>query len=180
MNCERPRPKLSQAKAGRKAQERSLPEHDPSTKSAVDVVDRRDGGDRRMRLRERRSGFDRRHNGRTGLYALYDRTLLDYGKNALAFWTVLATIVVFNFLDLILTVRPIALGAGEANPVMRTLLWSNPIIAGVVKLGVVAAVVLALQRMRRFRDALAMSLGLLVGFTALMFYHAAFALELVG
>lgn len=157
---------------------------DRSSETAVDVADRRAGAERRrrkrLRLRERRSGFDRRQIGRSGFYALYDRTLLDYGKDALKFWTVLATIVVFNFLDLILTVRAIALGAGEVNPLMRTLLWSDPIIAAVFKLGVVAVVVLALQRMRRFRDALVMSLGLLVGFTALMFYHAAFALELVG
>jgi hypothetical protein len=103
-----------------------------------------------------------------------------YGRDSLTFWTVLATIVVFNFLDLILTVRAINDGAQEANPVMRVLFWTEPVIAAVVKIGIVAAVVLMLQRLRRYRQALTVSLVLLVGFTALMFYHAGFALRLIG
>ncbi len=103
-----------------------------------------------------------------------------YGRDAVRFWTVLATIVVFNFLDLMLTIRALNRGAIEANPVMRNLFWTHPVIAAIVKIGVVAAVVLALQRMRRFRRALELSLVLLVGFTVLMFYHAAFAFGWVG
>ena len=103
-----------------------------------------------------------------------------YGRDAVRFWTVLATIVVFNFVDLILTIRALDLGAVEVNPVMRTLFWTHPVIAAVVKLSVVGAVVLMIQRMRRFRRALEVSLLLLFGFTALMFYHAWFALGLVS
>jgi hypothetical protein len=93
---------------------------------------------------------------------------------------VLATIVVFNFLDLMLTVMALDRGAVEANPVMRNLFFESPVVAALVKLGIVGAVVLMLQRMRRYRAALQFSLLLLVGFTALMFYHAGFALGWVG
>jgi hypothetical protein len=131
-------------------------------------------------MRERRTGFDRRDGNRSGLGPAYRRMLQRYGRDSLTFWTVLATIVVFNFLDLILTVRAINRGAEEANPVMRVLFWTEPVIAAVVKIGIVAAVVLMLQRLRRYRQALTASLVLLVGFTALMFYHAGFALKLIG
>ncbi len=146
--------------------------------------ERRSGRDRRQRYRprwnERRSGFDRRESARKGLRGAYARMLATYGRDSVRFWTVLATIVVFNFLDLMLTVRALNRGAIEANPVMRTLFWTHPVVAALVKLGVVAVVVLALQRMRRFRRALELSLVLLIGFTALMFYHALFAIGLVG
>lgn len=147
-------------------------------------TERRSGRDRRRRyrprLRERRSGFHRRAADRRGLSGAYERMLLAYGKNTLRYWTVLATIVVFNFLDLMLTLRALDRGAIEGNPVMRRLFWSNPMAAALVKLGVVAAVVLALDRMRRYRRALELSLLLLVGFTALTLYHAGFALGWIG
>ena len=151
--------------------------------SNFDEPDRRSGGNRRKiwspRARERRSGFDRREGGR-GPGAAYRRALQRFGRDSLAFWTVLATIVVFNFLDLMLTVRALDSGAEEANPVMRTLFWTHPLTAALVKLGVVAAVVLMLQRLRRFRSALSVTFALLIGFTALMFYHAAFAVGWMG
>lgn len=110
----------------------------------------------------------------------YGRMLVAYGRDSVRFWTVLATIVVFNFLDLILTIRALNRGAVEVNPVMRALFWTHPVTAAVVKLGVVAAVVLMIQRLRRFRRALEVSLILLVGFTALMLYHAGFAIGWLG
>ena len=134
----------------------------------------------RLRLRERRSGFDRRAVGSNRPSARYQRALLRIRRDSVTFWTVLATIVVFNFVDLMLTVRALDRGANEANPVMRTLFWTHPLTAALVKLGVVGAVVLMLQRMRRYRGALSVSLALLVGFTALMFYHALFAIGWIG
>lgn len=146
--------------------------------------DRRSTPDRRVRYRphlpERRSGFDRRDAAAKGLAAAYRRAVLRFGRDSLAFWTVLATIVVFNFLDLMLTLRAIDRGAEEANPVMRWLFWSQPMTAALVKLGVVGAVVLMLQRLRRYRSALSVALFLLVGFTALMFYHVGFAVGWIG
>lgn len=102
------------------------------------------------------------------------------GRDHLQFWTVLATIVVFNFLDLALTIEALNDGAIEANPVMRVLFFTEPVIAAIVKLGVVAIVVLTLLRLRRFRAALELAFMLLVVFTALMFYHAGFALGWIG
>lgn len=158
--------------------------HDDDQTDAKIREDRRSGRDRRraggFRFRERRSGFDRRHQNGSGVDAAYSRSLQSLRSNPLTFWTTLATIVVFNFLDLMLTLRALDRGAEEANPVMRTLFWTHPVTATLVKLGVVAAVVLVLQRMRRYRDALSVTLFLLVGFTLLMFYHAAFAVGWVG
>jgi hypothetical protein len=110
----------------------------------------------------------------------YRRALERFSRDSLAFWTALATIVVFNFLDLVLTVRALDRGAVEANPVMRSLFWTHPLTAALVKLGVVATVVLMLQSMRYYRSALSVTLFLLVGFTALMFYHAGFAIGWIG
>jgi hypothetical protein len=158
--------------------------HDDNHADAATRKDRRSGQDRRQRrqprLRERRSGFDRRHQNGKGLDAAYYRSLQRLRRNSLTFWTALATIVVFNFLDLMLTLRALDRGAHEANPVMRALFWTDPIVATLIKLGTVAAVVLGLQRVRRYRDALSVTLFLLVGFTALMFYHAGFALGIIG
>lgn len=146
--------------------------------------DQRSGRDRRRRFStrypERRSGFDRRDANGRGLGAAYHRALRRIGRDSVTFWTVLATIVVFNFLDLMLTLRALDRGAHEANPVMRALFWSHPMTATLVKLGVVAAVVLLLQRLRRYRDALSFAVILLVGFTALMLYHAGFAVGWIG
>ena len=104
--------------------------------------------------------------------------LRTYQKQAFQFWVVLATIVVFNFLDLVLTIWVLDQGAHEANPLMRYLFWSDPATAALVKLGVVAVVVVILQQMRMYGRALEFSLVLLVGFTVLMFHHAAFAVGL--
>ena len=146
--------------------------------------ERRSDPDRRRRVSlkipERRSGFDRRDRSRRGPGAAYRRAIERFGRDSVAFWTVLATIVVFNFLDLAMSVRALNRGAEEANPLMRALFWAHPLTAALVKLGVVAAVVLMLQRMRRFRSTLEVSLFLLVGFSALMFYHAGFALGWIG
>lgn len=146
--------------------------------------DRRSGRDRRRRYAprwpERRGGFDRRDRNGRGIDAAYARALYRFGRDRVTFWTALATIVVFNFLDLMLTFRALDRGAEEANPIMRTLFWTHPLTASLVKLAIVAAVVLMLQRMRRFRSALSVTLFLLVGFTALMLYHAAFAVGWIG
>ncbi len=159
-------------------------ESDEKRRDADDSIDRRSGVDRRrrysLRLRERRSGFDRRNRETEGLRAAYERALLRIARDSVTFSTVLATIVVFNFLDLVLTLRALDMGAEEANPIMRTLFWNHPVAAALVKLGVVAVVVLGLQRLRRYRDAIAFSLILLIGFTALMLYHAAFAVGWIG
>ena len=71
---------------------------------------------RELRLRERRSGFERRSVDSSGLRLAYDRALVVYRADSVRFWTVLATIVVFNFLDLMLTIRSLDRGAIALNP----------------------------------------------------------------
>ena len=152
--------------------------------AVAETTDRRSESDRRLRfrsrLRERRSGFERREIGQKGPRAAYYRALKQYGGDSVRFWTVLATIVVFNFIDLMLTIDALGRGAVEANPVMRSLFWAHPLTAALVKIGVVAAVVLFLQRMRRYRAALELAFIMLIGFTARRGYHSAVAIGGLG
>jgi hypothetical protein len=146
-------------------------------------TERRTGGERRVRrvsfhLPERRSGFDQRRCRTSGLRCYYERGLRDFRSNRSAFLLVLATIVVFNYVDLLLTVRALDLGAIEANPVMARLFEADLVLAAVVKLGIGGAAVLLLLAMRRFRRVLEASLVLVVGFSVLMGYHAVLALSL--
>lgn len=167
-----------------RARENRVPEHDRADETTTGSPERRSGTERRRRRRfrfpERRSGFDRRRSDQNALRDSYVRELRKLQGDHLQFWTVLATIVTFNFLDLVLTLEALDDGAVEANPVMRVLFWTEPVAAAIVKLGVVAVVVVVLLRLRRHRAALELALILLVVFTALMFYHAGFALGWIG
>lgn len=98
--------------------------------------------------------------------------MLHYRESRSAFLLVLATIVVFNYLDLMLTIRAIRQGAVEANPIMALLFASDPVLAAVVKLAIGGGVALALLALGRFKRVLEASLAILVSFTALMGYHA--------
>ena len=56
----------------------------------------------------------------------------------------------------------------------------GPVAAATAKLGAVGAAVMVLLMLRRFRRTLEASLVLLLAFTALMFYHGALAIQLLG
>lgn len=147
------------------------------------VDEKRVGFDRRrrrvsLRFPERRSGFDQRRPVTRGLAARYHRSILEYREKRSAFLLVLATIVVFNYVDLLLTLRALELGAREANPIMAWLFESSPVVAAAAKLGVGGAVVLILLVLGRFRRVLEGSLIILLGYTALMIYHVILALRL--
>jgi hypothetical protein len=125
---------------------------------------------------ERRSGFDRRTPG--GLRGRYNAALLSYRENESAFLLVLATIVVFNYMDYHLTLRVLEAGGSELNPIMARLFGIGPEAAAAAKLGSVGAVSLILLALRRYRRTLEASLFLLVAYSVLMFYHVALALRL--
>ena len=99
----------------------------------------------------------------------------EYRENRAAFLLVLATIVVFNYIDLLLTIRALELGATEVNPVMARLFAIGPVFATVFKLGIGSAAVLLLLAFGRFRRVLETSLVLLGAFSLLMGYHAMLA-----
>ena len=148
--------------------------------SALDHAARR--GDRRihrtpLHFPERRSGFDRRlpQAGRWRRY--YDETLRSYRANETRFLLVLATIVVFNYVDYLLTVRVLRAGGAELNPLMAWAFEIGPTFAAVAKLGTVGVAVVVLLMLRRYRRTLEASLILLAVYTALMFYHAALAMH---
>ena len=144
------------------------------------ITDGRSGERRAQRtpfyFPERRSGFDRRTPH--GIRGRYHANLLSYRDNQLAFMLVLASLVVFNYMDYHLTLRVLAAGGSELNPVMSHLFGIGPEAAAAAKLGSVGAVALALLALRRYRRTLEASLLALMGYSGLMFYHVVLALRL--
>ena len=129
---------------------------------------------------ERRTGFDRRLADASGWRGFWDAGLRSYRDNRTGFLLVLATIIVFNYVDYLLTVRVLESGGTELNPLMARLFEIGPVVAATAKLGLVGAAALVLLTLSRYRRALEASLVLLISFTALMFYHAAVAIRHAG
>jgi len=84
---------------------------------------------------------------------------------------VLATIVVLNLMDYLLTLRILALGGIEANPIMARLFDMGLETAALAKLGIVGIAVIVLLALRRYRRTLELSLILLLAYSVLMLYH---------
>lgn len=129
---------------------------------------------------ERRTGFDRRRSDQSAWKQHYDASLRRLRDSPTMFPLVLATIIVLNYVDYMLTVRVLQAGGAELNPLMALLFETDPVIAAVAKFGSVGAVVLVLLLLRRYRRTLEASLVLLLGFSALTFYHAALAIKLLN
>ena len=127
---------------------------------------------------ERRTGFDRRR--RPGWRGRYQSDLRRYAERPRTILLVLATIVVFNFMDLVLTLRVLDAGGTELNPLMASLFSIGPHAAAVVKLGLVGGAVLVLLALRRYRRALELSLLVLVAFSLLMIYHVILAVRILA
>jgi hypothetical protein len=131
------------------------------------ALDRR-ATDRRVRPRnlyypERRTGFDRR--ARSGLTALLrDRPV--------ALISVLLLINALSIADWLLTLRVLGAGATEGNPVLATIISSNPAAAFVFKLAATIGVTIALWSWRKYRAVLATAVAALLIYAGLMVYHA--------
>ncbi len=141
----------------------------------------RRGQDRRVQRTplhypERRSGFDRRTV--PGWRGRYLGDLRDFANRPRTVVLVLATIIVFNFMDFYLTVRILNAGGVEVNPIMERLFAVGSQTAAVVKLGIVGAAALVLLALRRYRRTLELSLALLVSFSMLMLYHVVLVIQL--
>ncbi len=143
---------------------------------AVEISNRRKRDRRRRRfsfvLRERRSGFDRRVRENAGrVSAAYDHTLLAMRDRPRALFGLLVTVNVLNLADFFLTLRVLAEGGGEANPILRSLFAADPIYAGIFKLVVVLLTSWLAWRCRRFRSGLEAAIIMLAVFTAVICYH---------
>ena len=139
------------------------------------------GSDRRAQrtplyFPERRAGFDRR--SRDGWRGAYEEGLQTYRDSPTSFLLLLATIVVFNYIDYQLTLRVLDAGGSKLNPIMARLFEISPIVAATAKLGAVGAVAVGLLALGRYRRTLETSLVLLMAYTALMFYHAGVAIQI--
>lgn len=147
-----------------------------------DAYDAGRGPDRRIErtslyFPERREGFERRiKDGWRGSYAVGLQT---YRDNPMTFLLVLATVVVFNYIDYQLTIGVLQAGGVELNPLMARLFDVSPVVAAAAKIGAVGAVAVVLLSLRRYRRTLEASLVLLVTYTALMFYHAGLAIRIL-
>jgi len=128
------------------------------------------------RFPERRSGFDRRRPG--GWRGRYYADLRKYADSRLAFPLVLATIVVFNLIDYVMTVRVLGVGGLELNPIMQHLFETSMEAAALVKLLAAGAVTLVLLALRRYRRTLEVSLLVMLGYSALTLYHVYLALRI--
>ena len=141
------------------------------------------GDDRRrhrtlLRYPERRSGFDRRR--RSGWRGRYEAGLRELADRPQTLLLVLATIVVFNFMDYWLTLRVLEAGGSELNPIMDRLFSIGPESAALVKLGLAGLVVLGLLALRRYRRTLEVAIVVLLSYSALMFYHVLVAIRIAA
>ncbi len=130
----------------------------------------RGGGERRVRtvsLRypEQRTGFDRRAT------SCYQSALTAYRREPGAIAAVLGLILALNAADLILTVRALGRGTGEANPLMAWLFDQHTVLAAIFKLAVGLAVTAVIWRLRRYRRVLELSIVLTALFGLVLSYH---------
>lgn len=77
---------------------------------------------------------------------------------------------VLNVADFSLTLRVLESGGREANPVLRPLLATSPLLAGIFKLVLVLAASLLVWENRRYRKALIAGLCMLLVFAFLFVY----------
>jgi hypothetical protein len=146
-------------------------------KSGDSQSNMRRGGDRRGRrfsfvVRERRSGFDRRGPAPAGpASTALESVLTGLRDRPSALWVLLITVNALNLVDFALTLNVLALGGGEANPIMRSLFALNPVYAGAFKVVAVLLCTWLVWRFRRFRSALGAALLMVTIFAAVFFYH---------
>lgn len=143
--------------------------------SAIHPCERR-GSDRRRRrlslvLHERRSGFDRRMcDSRSGRSTL-DRLLLGLRSRPNVVLLTLVAVNLLNLADYLLTLHCLAMGGGEANPLMAALLHMGSAYAGMFKLMAVFVAAYTVWRFRRHRASLEAAVVMSGVFAALLVYH---------
>ncbi|MBE0477083.1 MAG: hypothetical protein IBX62_08310 [Coriobacteriia bacterium] len=133
--------------------------------------DRRSGADR-LHYPERRTGFDRRVPQRGHPAARFaERALRLLRAEPWRLGLLLSLVTALSALDMLFTVKALARGAEEANPVMASLLAADVRLAAAVKMGITCAVAGGLWRLRRYRRVLEATLAILAGMLLLVTYH---------
>lgn len=122
---------------------------------------------------ERRSGFDRRAPGpgASRSAVLYRRLLLGLRDRPRLLGLLLILVNVFNLADFSLTVRVLAQGGQEANPILRSLFAADPLYAAAFKGAAVLLTTWVVWRCRRFRSGLEAALIMVGVFGAVLVYH---------
>ncbi len=118
-----------------------------------------------LRYPEQRTGFDRRATSR------YQSALTAYRREPGAIAAVLGLILVLNAPDLILTVRALGRGIGEANPLMAWLFEQHIGLAAIFKLAIGIAGTVVIWRLRQYRQMLELSIVLAAIFGLILSYH---------
>ena len=145
-------------------------------------TDARDRDRRRWRLNfvrtERRSGFDRRTPS-TWSGRFLHRVLVRLRDDDRTLLALLAAANLLNLLDFLFTLRALAHGAEEANPVMRLLLSLDPVTAGVVKGALILGASILVWRFRNHRLPLLAGITLPVVLGLVLLYHL-YGLTIIG
>lgn len=123
-------------------------------------------------LRERRTGFERRHRvGASRVSIAYERALLGLRDRPRIIFAVLFLVNALNLTDFLMTMNVLGRGGGEANPLLRSLFALDPTYAGIFKIVTVFLTSWVVWRCRRFRSGLEASIVLLAVFAAVTCYH---------
>lgn len=126
-----------------------------------------------LKLWERRDGFDRRrnHTGR-GLYArIFGKGAFHLRDNLYAVVLLLILFNIFNIADFFFTLKALAAGHSEGNPVMDRLFTMGPAAAGSFKVLVGLVITGFIWFLRRYRLVLEAGIFILLLYMALMGYH---------
>lgn len=141
-------------------------------------IDRR-LGDRRERclsfkLWERREGFDRRQNRKAnkGLYnRIFRHGALHLRNNYTALIILLIIFNLFNVADYMFTLKALAAGYSESNPVMDKLFSMGSTPAGIFKITIGLLVTSIIWFLKRYRLVLEASILILLMYMLLISYH---------
>ena len=125
-----------------------------------------------LRHPERRSGFDRRAHAR----GFFGHPLEQLRDSPAALAGILIAVNVLNVLDLVLTFQLLHDHIVEGNLIMRSLIGTDPLVALIVKVVIVAGVTLAIWAQRRFRLMLFLGLTVFSVFVVLTAYEAGLVL----
>jgi len=146
----------------------------------AETQERRSDFDRRTRLvslryPERRLGYQRRLPQGGRVRRAYHASLEGLRDNTRALVLALLAIIWLNSADLYLTAHALDAGAIEANPVMARLFESNEMLAGALKIAVGSGVALGIWMLRRYRQAMAAALFIVVLMSGLVVYQVRLA-----
>ncbi|MEJ2034110.1 MAG: DUF5658 family protein [Deltaproteobacteria bacterium] len=118
---------------------------------------------------ENRSGFDNREH--PAMTTWLHRAALSMRDDPGLLIKILLFFNIFNVADYVLTIRALAAGNREINPIMRSLFAADPLLAGVFKIAIGLMITLFIWRFRRYRIILQFSLLSFCLYLALIAYH---------